>query len=202
MHFFSTSKRVNVNFPAALLRELKKYIPRRQWNEFIINSVEKELKELAQKEATGATNVGSRFGDRVAYRRLWWVGLLAMVLALVSNTVIYILASLIGISFQIPAQGGAELKFISIGNILTTSVVPALAATVWLGFLGLPFLRQIIRRPLRVFGGTAMVVLLFSLVGPINLPVSTAVKAALILMHGLTALIVTGLLGLVARQRR
>ncbi|MBM4465332.1 MAG: hypothetical protein FJ014_07260 [Chloroflexi bacterium] len=39
-----TLKRINVTFPASLLEELRRYIPRRERNIFIVEATEKELK--------------------------------------------------------------------------------------------------------------------------------------------------------------
>jgi len=39
-----TLKRVNVTFPVSLLEELRRYVPRRERNNFIVEATEKELK--------------------------------------------------------------------------------------------------------------------------------------------------------------
>jgi len=38
------TKRINVTFPASLLEELRRYVPRRERNRFIVEATEKELK--------------------------------------------------------------------------------------------------------------------------------------------------------------
>jgi hypothetical protein len=52
------TKRINVTFPIALLEELREYIPRRERNQFIIETVEKELRRIrfqqALQESAGA----------------------------------------------------------------------------------------------------------------------------------------------------
>jgi len=39
-----TLKRINVTFPVSLLEDLRRYIPRRERNSFIVEATEKELK--------------------------------------------------------------------------------------------------------------------------------------------------------------
>lgn len=38
------TKRINVTFPVSLLEELRRYVPRRERNRFIVEATEKELK--------------------------------------------------------------------------------------------------------------------------------------------------------------
>ncbi len=45
-----TSKRVNVTFPIPLLEELRKYIPRRERNRFIVEAIENHLKQVRLKK--------------------------------------------------------------------------------------------------------------------------------------------------------
>jgi len=39
-----TRKRINVTFPVSLLEEFRRYVPRRERNEFIVKATEKELR--------------------------------------------------------------------------------------------------------------------------------------------------------------
>jgi hypothetical protein len=39
-------KRINVTFPISLLEELRRYVPRRERNKFIVEATEKELKRV------------------------------------------------------------------------------------------------------------------------------------------------------------
>lgn len=52
------SKRINVTFPVSLLKELREFIPRQERNQFIIETVEKELRRRqlskALQESAGA----------------------------------------------------------------------------------------------------------------------------------------------------
>lgn len=40
------TKRINVTFPISLLEDLRRYIPRRERNKFIVEAAEKELKRV------------------------------------------------------------------------------------------------------------------------------------------------------------
>jgi hypothetical protein len=52
------SKRINVTFPIFLLEELRRLIPRRERNRFIVETIEKELRKIqfrrALRESAGA----------------------------------------------------------------------------------------------------------------------------------------------------
>ena len=45
----SSSKRINVTFPATLLEELREYVPKRERNQFIVEATEKLLKRARLK---------------------------------------------------------------------------------------------------------------------------------------------------------
>jgi len=45
------TKRINVTFPVSLLEELRRYVPRRERNRFIVEATEKELKRRRWLEA-------------------------------------------------------------------------------------------------------------------------------------------------------
>lgn len=51
-------KRINVTFPLSLLEELRAYIPKQERNQFIVETIEKELRRLqlqkALRESAGA----------------------------------------------------------------------------------------------------------------------------------------------------
>lgn len=52
------TKRINVTFPVSLLEELRRYVPRRERNRFIVEATEKELKRRrllkALRDSAGA----------------------------------------------------------------------------------------------------------------------------------------------------
>jgi hypothetical protein len=50
-----TSKRINVTFPNSLLEELREYVPRRERNRFIVETVEKELRKIRLRKALRET---------------------------------------------------------------------------------------------------------------------------------------------------
>jgi uncharacterized protein (UPF0305 family) len=51
-------KRINVTFPVPLLEELRRYVPRRERNKFIVEATEKEIRRVrmlkALQESAGA----------------------------------------------------------------------------------------------------------------------------------------------------
>jgi len=54
----SETKRINVTFPVSLLEELKERIPKRKRNQFIVETIERELRRIrlqrSLREAAGA----------------------------------------------------------------------------------------------------------------------------------------------------
>jgi len=52
------TKRINVTFPTTLLEELRRYVPRRERNKFILEATERELEKIralkAIQESAGA----------------------------------------------------------------------------------------------------------------------------------------------------
>ncbi len=195
-----TFKRINVAFPKSLVEQLKRYMPPKAWNEFIVGATQKALEEtrVAQKIAP------SKPTERVVYRRLWWAGLLAAALATVSNMVIYVLASLFGVSLQTPVTlGSTDLAPLPFVSVLLASLMPAVGAALLLALVGvpLPLTRQIIPRPGRFLGGVAAFFLLFSFSGPLGLPAGWPVKLWLGAMHTATAIIIVTVLTVISVKR-
>lgn len=46
-----TPKRVTVTFPTSLLEELRAYVPRRERNRFIVETIKKELRQIRLRKA-------------------------------------------------------------------------------------------------------------------------------------------------------
>lgn len=123
----------------------------------------------------GACSEGSPAG------RLLRRGLLAAVLATVTNALLLMIASSL---FGAVVPAGEAL---SLGPVVVASAIGAIGAAVVFGVIG-----RFSRRPIRVFRATALVVLLLSL-APIPLQgVAGPSAGALALMHVLAAAIVVG----------
>ena len=84
------------------------------------------------------TQVNTTQAARNASRaRLWWRGLLAMIAAAAGNLLVWALArGLLDLPLLIPvAPGSTELLPLPAAWVITSSAVPALAATVFLALL-------------------------------------------------------------------
>jgi hypothetical protein len=124
----------------------------------------------------GAYSEGSPAG------RLLRRGLLAAVLATVTNALLLMIASSLFGAVVVPAG-----EALSLGPVVVASAIGAIGAAVVFGVIG-----RFSRRPIRVFRATALVVLLLSL-APIPLQgVAGPSAGALALMHVLAAAIVVG----------
>lgn len=136
--------------------------------------------------------------ERVAIGRLWWVGLFAATDAAIGNVIVFALGkSLLGISFLMPPKPGVtELVPLSMTNVVIASVVPAVAATVFLAILG-----KFAPRPIRVFRIISVVFLLVSFGGPLSLPVDLSTKVALSVMHVVAGAVIVGMLTVLGREK-
>ena len=124
----------------------------------------------------GAYSEGSPAG------RLLRRGLLAAVLATVTNALLLMIASSLFGAVVVPPG-----EALSLGPVVVASAIGAIGAAVVFGVIG-----RFSRRPIRVFRATALVVLLLSL-APIPLQgVAGPSAGALALMHALAAAIVVG----------
>lgn len=47
----NTHKRINVTFPETLLEDLREFVPKRERNQFIVETVEKELRRVRLQKA-------------------------------------------------------------------------------------------------------------------------------------------------------
>lgn len=114
--------------------------------------------------------------------RLLRRGLLAAVLATVTNALLLMIASSLFGAVVVPPG-----EALSLGPVVVASAIGAIGAAVVFGVIG-----RFSRRPIRVFRATALVVLLLSL-APIPLQGVVGPSAgALALMHVLAAAIVVG----------
>jgi hypothetical protein len=81
-------------------------------------------------------------------------------------------------------------------NVVIASVVPAIAATVFLAILG-----KFAPRPILVFRIISVVFLLVSFGGPLSLPVDISTKVALSVMHVVAGAVIVGMLTMLGREK-
>ena len=131
------------------------------------------------------------FSGRGSAGRLLRRGLLAAVLAAVANALVFAIASyLIGAVVVPPGEA------LTLGPVVAASAGGAVGAAAVLGVIG-----RFSGRPVRVFRGIALVVLLLSLL-PIPLEGVTGPSAgALALMHVVAAAVVVAVLTATPRKR-
>lgn len=141
-----------------------------------------------------AGTVGGAPTERVAYRRLLWVGPVAGLVAALANVVVFLLASALGaVPGDVLPQGQPP---VTVGAVGFSSFVPALLGAVLFGLLG-----RFTRRPVRNFRVVAVGVLVLSFATPFTIPgAPVAMILALLLMHAIAAVVVTGVLTALGRK--
>ncbi len=118
---------------------------------------------------------------------LWVSGLLGWVLAFAGSLLLYVIATLAGISLEIPDFGasagaylyGPGLKPVGVTDLILPTLGAVIAATLYFAALR----RFFDERAERIFQVTAVVLLLISLGAPLTLPVSLGNRIFLALMH-------------------
>lgn len=132
---------------------------------------------------------------RVIFKRLLWVVPVAGLAAATINAALFLGASAFGaISEAVVVQGRGG---ITLGAVVSISFVPALVAGVILMLFG-----RFTRRPVRNFVALAVVVLVLSFATPFSLVgAAVAMRAALLLMHAVAAVIIVGVLITLATRK-
>ncbi len=139
-------------------------------------------------------------GEKVAWERLPWVGLLAALTAAVTNALVYFAASGLGLISQgvlLPSpNGGAPL---TVSQVAVTSVIGAVGATIVYAIIGL-----FARRPVRMFRIVATVVLVLSFLMPATqIPgAPVAMILSLEVMHVVAWAVSVGALTTLARREK
>lgn len=135
--------------------------------------------------------------ERVSWRRLPVVALLAAVAAAVTNVLVFLAAS--GLGFIPPdvlistSNGESPL---TVGMVLGASVAGAVGAAVVFAVIG-----SFARRPVRLFRRVAVVALVLSFVTPLTIPVApVAMVLSLEAMHVVAWAVIVGLLTKLARR--
>ncbi len=133
--------------------------------------------------------------SQTKYMVLLRIVLIAGTAAALGNVMIYSIAQSIGnVRLQVPMPDGSQLE-LALPMILIMSILPAVGAA------GLYFgLSRFTARPLRIFQGTAAVVLLLSLIPLFTLNVVGDVRGYLLAMHVVTAAIVSAVLTVLVRR--
>ena len=135
--------------------------------------------------------------ERVAFRKLLWVGPMAAVAAFVAVVVVFGIAGLFGVPLEVMAPPTYEtLSPMEVSFIAQATIPPAIGATILLAILG-----RFTRRPFLIFQIIAAVFLLLSFGGPLSLPVSGVVKMVLGLIHIVAAGTIVGVLSTLGRER-
>jgi uncharacterized protein DUF6069 len=136
--------------------------------------------------------------ERIAWGRLPWVALLAALLAAVTNALVYVVASGLGTISQsvlLPSPSGESP--LTVGLVVTTSVIGTVGAALVFAIIGL-----LARRPTRLFRIVATVALVLSFLPPATVPgVPPSMKLSLALMHVVAWAASVGLLTTLARQK-
>lgn len=128
--------------------------------------------------------------ERVATRKLWWVGLVGGIIAAVANVIVLLIANGMGVPMDIPAQPGTTTLIpLSAVQVGIASIVPALGAAGLLALLG-----RFTQRPITIFLAISAVFLLLSFVPLLGTPIVGSTKVVLGLMHLVAAVPIVGAL--------
>lgn len=150
-----------------------------------------------QNTQTASNEISVR-SEKILWRKLPGVALLAAVAAAVANTLVYFAASGLGfISRDVLVSTSGGESPITAGMVFGASVAGAIGATIVFVVIGL-----LARRPFRLFQWTSVVVLVISLIPPLTIPSApVAMILTLEVMHVVAWAVIVGLLSTLARQK-
>lgn len=133
--------------------------------------------------------------EQVAFKHLLWAGPLAAISAAVANAVLYFVASALGMMPQdVVLQGSGP---ITLAPVIVSSIIGAVGAVMVFTIVAL-----LTRRPIRTFRIVAAVLLVLSFATPLTIPgAPLSMILALELMHVVAAVIIVGILTMVARAK-
>jgi Family of unknown function (DUF6069) len=151
-----------------------------------------------EMQDTGTTESQRAVRDEgILWRWLLPVALLAALLAVVANILVYFATSGLGFipqSVLLPSPSGEAP--LTANLVATTSVMGTVGATIVFAIIGL-----FARRPVRLFRIVAAVALMLSFVMPATVPdVPVAMRLSLALMHVVAWAVIVGLLTTLARN--
>ena len=136
----------------------------------------------------------SRQPKRVATHRLVRVGALTIVASIITNLIIFAIASGgLGIRFTLPPEMGGSISASVVAVMSAVGVLGAVIAYMVIGHLA--------RRPIRTYRIVAVIGLILSFAGPLSVAtLDTSAKLVLALMHVAAAGLSIGLLTTLARE--
>ena len=131
---------------------------------------------------------------RVATHRLVWVGALTIVASIITNLIIFAIASGgLGIRFTLPPEMGGSISASVVAVMSAAGVLCAVIAYMVIGHLA--------RRPIGTYRIVAVIGLILSLAGPLSVAtLDTSAKLVLAVMHVAAAGLSIGLLTTLARE--
>lgn len=136
--------------------------------------------------------------QKVATNHLWWVTIVAIVLAVVGNAILYFIANaaVAGGLTAVP-PGETEATPLPLAVVIVATVVPAIVGAVIL------ILLNRFNKPINIFRIIAVIVTILSFIPVFTLPASVSVgsKVFLALMHIVAAVAITGILTTFGRAR-
>lgn len=139
--------------------------------------------------------VQARRGRSIAYRRMWWVALLAAVVAGAANAIVFLIEkNVLGLPMLISTPPATDLAPLSLLMVVEVSVIAALAASLLVILLAL-----FTMRPVRWFQIISVIFLLISFAGPFSVPVDMATQIALSVMHIVAAVAIVWIISTQAR---
>ena len=127
----------------------------------------------------------------IATSKLWQAGLLAALLAVIGNLILFFIGNQVLPSpLLIPAQPGfTDLAPLTAIPVILATAIPIIGATGLLALLG-----RWVARPFTVFTMIAIIFLVISFGGPLTLPVDGVTKLILNAMHIVAGAITIGIL--------
>ncbi|MBO0781454.1 MAG: hypothetical protein J2P37_21755 [Ktedonobacteraceae bacterium] len=136
-------------------------------------------------------------GERITLRKLIWVGPLTLIATVIANLVIRTVAVLI---FGVPET----FQFLQAPSVIGSTIVFLLAALLVFGLVN-----RFARRPIRFYRILALVLLCISFLTPImaltgQIPapgMNLSIFWTMIVMHGVSAIVIVGLLTTLAREQ-
>jgi hypothetical protein len=145
-----------------------------------------------------ASNESSVRSEKISWRRLPGVALLAAITAAIANTLVYFAASGLGfISRDVLVSTSGGESPITAGMVAGASLAGAVGAAIVFAVVGL-----LARHPFKLFQWIAVVVLVVSLVPPLTIPgAPVAMILTLEVMHVAAWAVIVGLLTNLARRK-
>ena len=135
--------------------------------------------------------------EHVAYKRLYWVGPLAALVAISANLIVFSIARIaFGLQFDLLPFGTNAQNTVTALSVILAVAFPAFVATFILALLV-----RLTSRPIRVFRIVSAIALIFSFSAPLTQGMHLATKVVLSLMHVVAAITIVGILTTLASEK-